>query len=540
MKKPEHREDLVLTLKIGIEHLVNFDFNRFRFLSAPGKRQLENAEFAYRDVQVERWFNVIAESQELRDKTKHGYAIDLARYLAFVDSKGLEPESEKAAHAWEKHLVEKVRLGSIRTNTAQKLNSSIKCLLKLLEHPVEQWFSPFGLFRSEVLPTTAYSDEELKLLLRLIYPLFNQLYRQIIKSPELHLFAQPRDFTAEVELKGKRIEVAGTATKCFTLGYFLMSYFTWANATTLLSMQKFKHENLTKNLVYSQSVLKSRANKYVTISIGDNNVQHVPKHALKFIEKLLKLSNEIAPESEHLFFRVGRGKFTALEQYHLRDTTNWMLEHFNQIDDYGKPLRPMAKRFRASGSARFLDLTGDAVGTASLLGNTPQTLSRHYTKGSPIENQKQLQAATYTLEAVARCSDISESKNYAKKQLDVEVLPYEAFLNKYSESNKHPQTTVIGSGCKDPFGREAEQYRRKMNFSPKDLEVDHLACSDILKCFSCHNQVIVEEVDDIWCLMSFKQSIDDSLADHIDSSQFERNFRDLLEKLDLAIFKVEP
>jgi hypothetical protein len=311
-------------------------------------------------------------------------------------------------------------------------------------------------------------------------------------------------------------------------------------STTILKMKKFKQADLSENIIYSQSVLKARANKYVTISIGENNNQNVPKHALKFIGNLLKLSNLIAPDSDHLFFKVSRGKSTPLEPSNLRDITNWLLEYFNPRDDNGAPLRPMAKKFRASGSARYLDLTGDVIGTASLLGNSPQTLSRHYTTGSPIENKKQLQAAAHTLEAVARCSDVSESKDYAKQQLNVEVLPYEDFLAKYSTFKKKPQTTIIGSGCKDPFDEQADSYRRKMNFSPKDLNVEHLACSDILKCFSCPNQVIIEEVEDIWCLMSFKQAIDDSLANHTNREQFERNFRDLIEKIEIAIFKVDP
>lgn len=65
-----------------------------------------------------------------------------------------------------------------------------------------------------------------------------------------------------------------------------MSYFTWGNMTTLLKMKEFNEDSLSKGLVYYQSVFKSRANKYVTISIGDNNTQHVPKHALSFMGKL--------------------------------------------------------------------------------------------------------------------------------------------------------------------------------------------------------------------------------------------------------------
>lgn len=540
MTNPADAKDLILTLKTGIARFEKFDFNRFRYFGSPKKKEMHTAVYADRDQQVYRWYNAISNTHDLRDKTKFGYAVDLAIYLNFVDSKRLDPESGLAAHAWEQYLVEKVRLGTIGVNTARKLNSSIKCLLKLLDLPVDEWFSTYGLFRKEDNPTESYSDHELKKLLRTIHPIFNQLIKQITLSPEKHLHANPRDYTALIVLNGRKVDVTGAITRCFSMGYFLMSYFTWGNTTTLLSMKKFNDGNISQKLVYSQSVLKSRANKYVTISIGENNEQHVPKYALNFIQKLLTLSKIVSADNTHLFYQVSRGRIQPLEPQHLNDAANWLLKNFPLIDDYGKPLKPMTRKFRASGSSRYLALTGDVIGTSSLLGNTPTTLARHYTIGNSIDNKQQLQAAVYTLEAATKCSDISESKNYAKRQLEVEVLPYEEFLRKYECFNKKPQSTVIGSGCKDPLGDEAELYRRKMNFSPKDLEVDHLACSDILKCFSCQNQVIIEEVDDIWCLMSFKQVIEDSLSDHVNSNQFNRNFRDLIEKIDFAIHRIDP
>jgi hypothetical protein len=533
-------DGITTKLKIGIAKYQYFDFNRYRYFNVPSKLTLAKSHFANRDDIVLRWFRVLSSSHEQSDSTKHGYINDLVKYVRFADLHKLDLESKETISRWEQNLVEKVRLGSMHVNTARKINSSIKCLFKLLELPVQKWFSSRGLFRSEVNPTEGYSDKEIKTLLRLLHPLFRQLHKQIVETPEIHINAQPRDHTAVVSLQGRKIEVAGVITKCFALGYFLMSYFTWGNMTTLLKMKKFSEENLSKGNVYSQSVFKSRANKYVTISIGDNNTQHVPKHALSFIEKLLQLSRFISAEDDHLFYQVSRGKSAPLESYHLCSATNWLLDCFNPLDETGLPLRPLAKRFRASGSVRYLDITGDAIGTAFLLGNTPQTLRRHYTTGSPIENRKQLQAAAHTMEAMVKCSDLSESKEYAKKQLDVEVLPHDAFLEKYSRINNRPQTTVIGSGCKKPFGEEADTYRKKINFSPKTLDVDHLACADILKCFSCPNQVIIEEVEDIWCLLSFKEAINDSLRDHVNSTQFMRNFKDLIDKIEFAIFSVNP
>ena len=540
MSQFEQDKSLIISLKVGIARYQQFDFNRFRYFNVPLKKELTGGKYANRDELVRRWFTALHDDQTYSDRTKFGYVNDLVRYVKFVDSSNLDLETRESIIAWERHQVEKVRLGSLNVNTARKRTSSIKCMLTILGLPCKDWFSPRGLFRRELNPTEGYSDSELKSLLKPIYSTFNKLFEQILSTPELHLYAEPRVATAEIVFGPRRIEVAGTITKCFSLGYFLMSYFTWGNMTSLLSMKKFKESNFNEERIYSQSVLKARANKYVTISIGENNRQNVPKHSLRFIKKLLQLSHAIAPNSEHLFFMASRGKLKPLEPSHLKHTSTWLQSTFNLFSDDNLPLRPMAKRFRATGSARYIDLTGDYAGASILLGNTPNTLRQHYTTGNPIENKKQLQAATHTLEAVARCSDLAQAKSYAKSKLDVEVLPYEQFLAKYGNLNKHSQKTALGSGCISPFGKQASVYRRKINLSPMHFDVDHLACADILNCFDCPNQVIIEEVEDIWCLMSFREVIEESITDHKSHSQFVRNFASLVEKIDLCIFSVDP
>ncbi|EJH33176.1 hypothetical protein VCCP104114_1551 [Vibrio cholerae CP1041(14)] len=189
-------------------------------------------------------------------------------------------------------------------------------------------------------------------------------------------------------------------------------------------------------------------------------------------------------------------------------------------------------------SCRYLAKTGNTTETALLLGNTPYTLSKHYSSGNQVENQKQLLAATHTIEGAARCSDINSAKEFAKKELGVEVLPYEEFLAKYAD--KHGEKTIIGTGCKNVYSSQADKYRRRNHFSPKDFNVDHLACSDIHNCFDCENQVIIESVEDIWCLLSYRESIIDSKVHHLNEQHFNKNYSDLLNSINRIVFTIHP
>ncbi len=252
---------------------------------------------------------------------------------------------------------------------------------------------------------------------------------------------------------------------------------------------------------------------------------------------MLKLSAVIS-SNPHLLWQTKSGKISPLEQMHVNTFSKWLQTTCSIVDDTNEPLRPTASKFRASGSYRYLAKSGSKIETSLLLGNTPQTLSRHYSSGNEAENNKQLLAVTYTIEGVVKCSDINSAKEYAQKELAVDILPYEEFLTKYSK--KSGQKTILGTGCKNVYGKQVEKYRRRNHFSPKDFHVDHLACSDIHNCFSCENQVVIESVEDIWCLLSYKQSIIDSKCLHLNEKQFDRNYFELLNSIDRIVFAIHP
>ncbi|OJZ59042.1 hypothetical protein BSN91_19550, partial [Vibrio cholerae] len=65
---------------------------------------------------------------------------------------------------------------------------SKKCL-EMLGNPSSEWFSPYGLFRSEPNPTQGYSDRELSSLIKIINSFFRQVSKQIMENPSIHLNA---------------------------------------------------------------------------------------------------------------------------------------------------------------------------------------------------------------------------------------------------------------------------------------------------------------------------------------------------------------
>jgi len=531
---------LRLILKMGISKYAHFDFERFRYFGVPKLQDISKAEFADRDDLAGKWFRTFSDNNEYSDQTKSAYIQDFAKYVKFCDLNNVVPESAIAIEIWERHLIKQVQAHSMAVNSARKLISATKRILELFDCPVFDWFSKYPIFRSEPTPNNSYSDTELAKLVRCLRILHHQLGRQIRENPLLHLNAASNTCTAHYYDPSRRLDICGTVTKYFCASFFLMAYYTWANTTCLLNMKKPKRREGSAGIWYEQSVLKNRANKFVTIAIGENHATQIPKHALRFMEDLLEISSLIKPDDEHLLFQCRLGLISTLEMSHLSAFNNWLYKSFGLNDDFGKQLRPEAKRFRATGSSKYIALTNNVTEASLILGNTPSTIHRHYTRGNESENNMQLQAAAHTLERSVRCGEIQDAKEQTRNILKVEVLPYESFIQKYSATNLKPERSPIGTGCTDPFGDKADKYRRKINFSPKELDVSNLACADILNCFFCTNQVVIEEVDDIWCLLSFKCSLEESRANHLNRSQFKNNFEEILHRVNQVIFRIDP
>lgn len=527
--------NLRLVLKTGIAQTSSFDFSRFDYLDVPIRFKLKSAVSAHRHKDVIRWFNYFKNENEYADTTKWGYLNDFVKFVRQCDKNRVSPETELAVTMWERHLTESVRLGNLHVNSARKLISSIKTIMTRLDESNSSWFSSYSLFRSEINPTQGYSDKELALLLKIILPFFRQTAKQIIDAAESNTGLKLG--SSRFKYQGETFSVKNPIPKCFSSAFFLISYYTFANTICILRMLKPKNYEHRNDSWFKQSVLKSRANKYVSIEIGDNGTLDIPKHALSFFKLLLKLSHVISTD-DALLYGTNKHSIVALEVNHLQGFNRWVAKHLIPLDDFRKPLRLLNSKFRASGSYRYFAKTGSEIHTSTLLGNTPQVMKRHYATGNSEEVREQLSATVLTLENAAKCSNIEEAKSRSKQQMNLEVLPFEAFLEKYSHSAA--DKTVIGTGCKSPYSDIGKKYQRKVNFSPKTINVENLACSDIANCFFCKNQVIIDDVDDIWCLLSFKECVLDSREKHINISQFLKNFDELLERINHAVFNLSP
>ncbi|MCH1920376.1 hypothetical protein L9G15_13155 [Shewanella sp. A3A] len=157
-----------------------------------------------------------------------------------------------------------------------------------------------------------------------------------------------------------------------------------------------------------------------------------------------------------------------------------------------------------------------------LLCNNSSTRKKNYSKGNQISNNGMMQdVMSIREEAIKNGINTRE----AQTNLGIEVLVIEE-ENKINLPNL--SRTPNGGSCASPFGDKSEKYTKKAAKQGLLIEGEKLACADLLACFGCPSQVIVQSLSDIWCLLSFKACIEESLYLHLDASHFKKNFEDIV------------
>ncbi|MDE1266087.1 hypothetical protein [Vibrio aestuarianus] len=539
-------EHLCIPIRNGANAHLLLDFNRYRYRGVPKTHEIKqgNVQLLDRDDIAQRLFITITSREDASPATKGNAFTAARRHFAFCDAQTppLQPLSEIAFVKELEHNSIRQRLGEIKDSTESKLRGDLSSLYQWLDLPVRHIYPQGGRSgRTQTEPTRGYSDADLKQLLPLLRSIFKQLYQQFIIDPELHIQASSNAHTMVFSWKGKDYPVAGGVSKIFYVATFLLSYYTWSNSTVLYSLRRPQTSThaISSNW-YQMPAFKRRAFKTITVELGDHNKLEIPKYATQFFDQLMTVSKLVDPKPDGLLlpaYSYRKRKVHMMSGCLLNDfKAQWLAKYFPMTDERGDVLWPTPRRFRATGSHLTLALRG-VVEAAILLDNTPRTITLAYSSGNPHENDLMNRDTSQTLEQIVRDRQSVESaKQKVREAQKVEVLAYEAYIRRASPPNR----SAHGSYCKEPMGVMAEKFTSRARAHGLITESEKLACADLIKCWSCGHQVLVESVTDLWCALSFRECIEESACLHIDNAHYQKNFGEALAKIDLRLKQLSP
>ncbi|ECD8532623.1 hypothetical protein FLX97_21000, partial [Salmonella enterica] len=537
-KIPQSRlgHEILLEVTDGGNRSKTLDFNRYNYLYFPTRNKINRGHSTFQDrsVSAESLYVAFRDS-DYSSATKYYLFEYLRQYIVFCDKCHHPIFTNESVQAYCDLLIYKNKSGIILNSTYTAIISATKRLFVMLDLP-GRWFDELPtLGKSQAQPYKAYSDNDLKKLLPLLRIFFKQISNKFLQDPALYLSQGKNETDMFFRWNGKIYAVYGSVGQLMASAVYLLSYYTWANTNTLLSLERPDIcESNVNGEWYQMPAFKRRAFRVITIQIGAHDQINIPKYSMEFFNQLLKVSKAISVESNLLFQSGSCNRITPLSAVHLQNFNSFLKKNFRLTDDKGLSLSPVISRFRATGS-QFTQLHYSHTHSASLLGNSPKTTRKHYSEGNEYQNQSMLQdSVSVFADKAVNGGNIETSKKRIKSELNVEILTYESMLKMKSP----PMRQAHGSYCKDPFGEQAKKFLLRAQRHDL-LSTEKFACSDLLMCFSCPHQVVIAEPTDIWCLLSFKECIEESIYKHVNHTHFHNNYDSVLSAIEKILMSID-
>ncbi|MEZ8288173.1 hypothetical protein [Vibrio sp. 10N.237.312.B06] len=512
------------------------DFNRFMFKGFPltallqKGNQFENANREGFILQMKSRFDDFVDEGKSHQSLYNAYN-KCSHYLRWCDENNEEAFTQHATEAYFESLYKEVLLGKIKRSTyGTKRTQILRLFSDYLDLPSTYFDNIAIIDRSDCEPFEAYTRSDLNQLLPFLRSLFKQTTKQFIDSPEKHINAHKSRPTMTFKWKGKRYKICGGISKMMCAGTYLLAYYTYANTSDLFQLKQPDNASTSVGEIwYTMPAFKRRAFKTIQVEMGGHELD-IPKYTMSFFDTLLEASRLISTDSNATLLQTVVSKQHAqIKSMTLQSFwKGWVEKHFSFIDQTRCRLRPMISRFRETGAQITTYHQGELVNNI-MLNNTSNTRKKSYSKGNRAANNGMMQDAMSLREQEIKQG---ESTKEAKKSLGIDVLVIEA-ENKINLPNL--SRTPNGGSCSEPFGEKSEKYTRKALKHGLIKDGERLACADLLGCFGCPDQVIVQSLSDIWCLLSFKSCIEESLYRHLDVHHYKQNFEDIIAFIETRI-----
>ena len=403
--------------------------------------------------------------------------------------------------------------GGIKADSARRIRSLISKILHSQGLYAEANKLPAINVKSKEVGYVALSDESYIEIGKFLFKGYEIYMQHIINNtqPELcPLFDEERlkrlglsneDILSE--RRKARLRVAGYTANwlnsAISIAILLIYMFTGINPTPLFNL-RHSDVKLKKNIgdCYILQTVKARAGyKRQTNEIG------FTAFSKKFIETWLSNTKKWSSDQNFLVFpRVIRNNKTNEARW-----GSWLeLSPQRYINDTlevnGLP-KVSAMIFRKTRASMLMRALNDIAEVADANNNDIITTDRHYINGNKDLHDRSL-AAAFQVQA-EMVSGVEKNK-----AIDNVVWKFKDPLTEIEYINarhKRPNKTKSGLGCDGASSDKINKSKRKFIKINPDLN----SCIDFLDCFECPSHALVAELDDIWMMLSFQDSLNEVL-----------------------------
>jgi hypothetical protein len=152
--------------------------------------------------------------------------------------------------------------------------------------------------------------------------------------------------------------------------------------------------------------------------------------------------------------------------------------------------------------------TTESVYLVSQSGNNSiGVVARSYTDGVESDHENNLGASMEAKFNIAKGNDVKASVSQAKFNHADILSDYEYQSLRKNTDRNHESRTPTGVRCQDNTKGAAEFIGKSLRRAGIKTSAKESICTDFLDCFDCDQHALVADVDDIWLMLSFKETL---------------------------------
>jgi len=168
-----------------------------------------------------------------------------------------------------------------------------------------------------------------------------------------------------------------------------------------------------------------------------------------------------------------------------------------------------ASRLRQTKVDTLMKVTEDIFLVSLSANNSVNSIKRHYSSGNEKDHVRNISSAMTAQFNIAKGADLIEAVNNAKYTFHDILSDYDyRKLRKDTSTNKE-SITPIGVRCEDNTKGTAHLISKALKRSGIEMDSNEEICTDFLGCFECDEHKLVAAIDDIWLMLSFKDTLDE-------------------------------
>lgn len=443
-------------------------------------------------------------------------------FVRYSDSLGIDLNEAlpRAVLMYSNHLLNETRKPNTSTDAIRKRADAVREFLEFHSHTEALSNAIYVSQRDDLTAKTeSYDDIELNKLSADLYRVYNTLGKACIRgdSPQSPFKTKRRNW--DVHWDNSTV----WKSKLVVSAYFLTAMYIGNNTTPLTKLTcsdiDLKEVKYDKNAnLYKITSRKGRdGNKKKPWELG------FTKRGFDFFSTYLSIAAKLneGNDTDYLFPYVKNGQVVGeITDKQLKQFCVWFL----QVSD--SKIQPITRRFRKSKSEGVMTLTNDIHQVAEALNNTVSTAEKDYLHGKKRQNDGMLATASEAIIMTAK----GMTKSDAKSNLEKKYGQIISLANLEKQDIKGGSTSV-GTRCKSPYGAKSEKQKVKLLKAGLATESDDIACFQFLECFTCEYQAVVADVEDVWCMMSFRDSVIEAISNPSINHKFSKEAQVALDEV---------